>query len=116
MHNFLLYELNNEEVDNLYYIDVHQNRSYFTNFMTAEAVDEMMENEEYKNLLQQEYNQILECRDTLRHNYFKYTEAIGDVETYMPINLYRDIPSQLIKFNIESFDLSDLTPKYIIEQ
>jgi DNA-directed RNA polymerase beta' subunit len=111
-----LYELNNEEVDNLYYIDVHQNRSYFTNFMTDEAVDEMMENEEYKNLLQLEYNQILECRDTLRHNYFKYTEAIGDVETYMPINLYRDIPSQLIKFNIESFDLSDLTPKYIIEQ
>jgi hypothetical protein len=42
-------------------------------------------------------------------------EAIGDINTYIPINLYRVIPSQLIKFNIEPFNLSDLTPRYIIE-
>jgi len=43
-------------------------------------------------------------------------KQLENVGTHIPINLYREIPSQLIKFNIEPHDLSDLTPNYIIEQ
>jgi hypothetical protein len=87
---------------------------YFESFMTPEAIDQMMNDPNYKNILNDEYNEILDMRYELRYNYFKNTEAIGDINTYTPINLYRVIPSQLIKFNIENFMLSDITPQYVI--
>ena len=83
--------------------------------MTPESVEEMMSDPNYKNILNDEYNELLEMRQTLRYKYFKNTEAIGDINTYIPINLYRVIPSQLIKFNIENYHLSDLTPQYVIQ-
>jgi DNA-directed RNA polymerase II subunit RPB1 len=111
-----LYELNNKQLDNKYKFDELENIEYFENFMTKEAVDKMMENKDYIGLVNLEYEEIVEYRNILRNKYFKYTEAIGDVGTYIPINLYREISSQLLKFNIENYDLSDLTPNYIIEQ
>jgi len=108
-----LVEFDNKKMDEVY---KHESvdASYFENFMTASAVKEMMEDPSYKNLLNDEYEEILQNRKELRYNYFNNTEAIGDINTYIPINLYRVIPSQLIKFNIQSFDLSDLTPQYVI--
>ena len=111
-----LFELNNEELMKKYKFEQLDSGKYFENYMTHEAVEKMMEDDDYIGLLNHEYSQIIEYRSQLRNNYFKYTEAIGDVGTHIPINLYREIPSQLIKFNIEPHDLSDLTPNYIIEQ
>jgi len=109
-----LIEFDNKKMDEVYKHESVDDSSYFENFMTASAVKEMMEDPSYKNLLNDEYEEILQNRKELRYNYFNNTEAIGDINTYIPINLYRVIPSQLIKFNIQSFDLSDLTPKYVI--
>ena len=109
-----LIEFDNKKMDEVYKHESVDNSSYFENFMTASAVKEMMEDPSYKNLLNDEYEEILQNRKELRYNYFNNTEAIGDINTYIPINLYRVIPSQLIKFNIQSFDLSDLTPQYVI--
>ena len=109
-----LVEFDNKKMDEVYKHESVDDSSYFENFMTASAVKEMMEDPNYKNLLNDEYEEIMQYRKDLRYNYFNNTEAIGDINTYIPINLYRVIPSQLIKFNIQSFDLSDLTPQYVI--
>jgi DNA-directed RNA polymerase beta' subunit len=109
-----LVEFDNKKMDEVYKHENIDDSSYFENFMTKSAVKEMMEDPNYKNLLNDEYDEILQYRKDLRYKYFNNTEAIGDINTYIPINLYRVIPSQLIKFNIQSFDLSDLTPQYVI--
>ena len=109
-----LIEYDNKKMEDVYKFDTLDDPSYFENFMTPSAVKEMMEDMNYRNILNDEYNEMMQLRDDLRYKYFNNVEAIGDVNTYIPINLFRIIPSQLIKFNIQSFQLSDLTPEYII--
>ena len=109
-----LIEFDNKKMEEVYKHESFDS-SYFENFMLESTVKEMMEDQNYKSLLNDEYEEILQYRQDLRYNYFKNTEAIGDINTYIPINLYRVIPSQLIKFNVQSFDLSDLTPQYVIQ-
>ena len=111
-----LYELNNEDIEKKYKFENTEDKNYFENFMTPEAIDKMMENSNYIALINNEYNDIINYRLILRTNYFENVEAIGDIHTHMPINLYRVISSQLIKFNISNSDLSDLTPYYIISE
>jgi DNA-directed RNA polymerase beta' subunit len=109
-----LVEFDNKKMEEVYKHESVDDLSYFENFMTKKAIDKMIEDPNYKNILNDEYEEIMQYRKDLRYNYFNNTEAIGDINTYIPINLYRVIPSQLIKFNIQSFDLSDLTPQYVI--
>jgi hypothetical protein len=109
-----LVEYDNFKMNEQYKFDSLDDTTYFENFMTPNAVREMMEDPSYKTLLNDELEEIFKMRQDMRYNYFKNVEAIGDINTYIPINLYRVIPSQLIKFNVQSFDLSDLTPQYII--
>jgi DNA-directed RNA polymerase beta' subunit len=110
-----LIEYDNKKMEDVYKFESYDDVLYFETFMTPEAVKEMMQDELYKDIMKTEYEQMLEYRNDLRYNYFSNTEAIGDINTYIPINLHRVIPSQLIKFNVESFHLSDLTPKHIID-
>ena len=110
-----LIEYDNKKMENIYKFDNVDDLFYFENFMTPEAVKTMMEDINYKNVLNDEYNEMIKLRHDLRYKYFNNVEAIGDVKTYIPINLYRVIPSQLIKFNIQPFQLSDITPQYIIQ-
>lgn len=109
-----IFEYDNKKMEEQYKFDSFD-QSYFETFMTPEAIKEMMIDDSYKSLLNDEYEQIFNMRNELRYNFFDKVQAIGDVSTYIPINLYRVIPSQLIKFNIQPFNLTDLTPKYIIE-
>jgi len=73
-----LFELNNEELKNKYKFEELENANYFENYMTHEAVEKMMEDDNYICLLNQEYTQIIEYRNQLRNVYFKFTEAIGE--------------------------------------
>jgi len=110
-----IFEFDNKKMEENYKFESLDDVSYFENFMTPEAIKEMIDDGTYKNILNDEYEEMMQYREDLRHNYFSNTEAIGDIKTYIPINLYRVIPDQLIKFNIEPFHLSDLTPKFITE-
>ena len=110
-----LIEYDNNKMEEQYKFDSVDDVSYFETFMTPGAIKEMMQDDNYKNLLNDEYEEMLQYRRDLRYRFFNNTEAIGDVNTYIPINLYRVIPSQLIKYNIEKFHLTDLTPKFIID-
>jgi DNA-directed RNA polymerase II subunit RPB1 len=110
-----LIEYDNTKIEEQYKFDTLDDKEYFETFMKPETINEMMENSNYKLLLDDEFNEILEMRNELRYNYFRNVEAIGDINTYIPINLFRVIASQLIKFNVKPFDLTDLTPEYIIK-
>ena len=111
-----LYELNNIDIEKKYKFENFEDRSYFENFMNSDAIEKMMETNDYISLLNSEYDEIYKYREQLRNVYFKNVEVIGDIHTHMPINLYRVITSQLIKFNVNNYDLSDLTPNYIISE
>ena len=110
-----LIEKTNDQIEKMYKFDSLEDMEYFKNFMTEEAIKEMVDDSNYQGKINLEYKEIVDNRYILRNNYFKNTEAIGDIQTYIPINLFREIPSQLVKFNINNYDLSDLTPAYIIE-
>ena len=110
-----LIEYDNAKIENVYKFDNYE-RTYFETFMTKEAIDEMMKDSNYKRVLDMEFETLYKMRDDLRNVYYSGVEAIGDVNTYIPINLFRVIPSQLMKFNVQSFDLSNMTPQYIIKK
>ena len=109
-----LIEYDNKKMEELYKFESMDDRNYFENFMTPEAINEMMEDPSYIELLKDEFNEVLNNRDKLRYDYFSNIEVIGDINTYIPVNLYRIIPSQRYKFNIEDYTLSNITPQYII--
>ena len=110
-----LIEYDNHKMEDVYKYDSLDDVSYFEGFMKPETIKEMMNDSEYMDMLKYEYDEIYKYREDLRYNFFANTEAIGDINTYIPINLFRVISSQLIKFNVQPFDLSNLTPRYVIE-
>jgi DNA-directed RNA polymerase II subunit RPB1 len=110
-----LIEFNNKKMLDVYQFD-NFSRAYFEMFMLKDAVDKMMADENFKTILEDEFKLMMENRDILRNNYFYNTEVIGDIHTFIPFNLYRIIPSIRIKFNIEDFHLSDITPQYVIDR
>ena len=113
-----LIEYSDKKLEEIYKFDVlgGEDDNYFGGFMTPEALSEMKMDNGYKTLLEDEYQLIRGYRDILRNNYFRNTEAIGDISTFIPFNLYRTLPAIQIRFNIESFHLSDLTPQYVIDK
>jgi DNA-directed RNA polymerase beta' subunit len=111
-----LYEYDNARMEKTYKFNYVDDKDYFETFMKPETVVEMMVNESYKTIMNREYDEMMQLRDDLRYRFFKNTEAIGDISTYVPINLHRVLQSQLIKFNIENYHLSDLTPEYVIQE
>jgi DNA-directed RNA polymerase II subunit RPB1 len=110
-----LIEFNNKKMLDVYQFD-NFNRNYFEMFMGKDAVDKMMADENYKTILEDEFKLMMDYRDVLRNKYFFNTEVIGDINTFIPFNLYRIIPSIRIKFNIEDFHISDITPQYVIDR
>ena len=110
-----LIEYDNATLESVYKFDSLDDASYFETFMTPGAVNIMMDDPNYKNILNDEYAEILMMRNDLRYKYFNNVEAIGDINTYVPINLFRVIPSQCTKFNVQPFHFSDITPQYIIQ-
>jgi len=84
--------------------------------MTKSAVDEMLSNPKYMEILQNEYNELNKNRDLMRNVFFKNVSLISDASCYTPVNLYRMIQSNLVKFNIQHYQLSDLSPLYVIEK
>jgi DNA-directed RNA polymerase beta' subunit len=109
-------EYDNQQMKKYYLYDDLLDKDYFETFMNAEAVEEMMKDAGYVQKLKDEYETMVEYRDMVRHNFFKNVEMIGDIGTYISINPQRLIQSSLVRFGIEKFHVSDLTPQYVIEK
>ena len=108
-----LFEYDDDQMKKMYAYD---EETPWETFMTKGAIEEMMENPRYKEILKAEYQSMLDDRDALRHTYFHEVKNIGDVSCFSPLNLKSVIHSNLHKFNIQTFQLSDISPLYVIEK
>lgn len=86
----------------------------YDTFMTTQAINEMKADNDYLMLLDEEYKLMMHYRYIIRNELFKYVTVIGDVFFYMPINMYRFIESCIAKFKVQKFQLSNITPQYVI--
>lgn len=113
-----MFEYNDAKMADVYQYDQHMmdERSYWETFMTKSAVDEMMENPQYMDILNREYAEVMDMRSMMRNVFFKNVNLISNASCYTPVNLYRMIQSNLVKFNIQPYQLSDISPLYVIEK
>ena len=113
----VLMRFNNEKMRELYQYDDINDDEYLTGFIEEDIVKDILKNKkEIQELVDEEFKTIMKCRDDLRHNHFKNITVLGQATIYLPINLYRLIPIIREDFGINDYDLSDLSPKYVIEE
>jgi DNA-directed RNA polymerase II subunit RPB1 len=112
----ILLEFNNEQMSKFYQFKDMNDRGFWSTFMTEDAIEEMMKDGRFNEILHEEYNELLSYRYELRNKIFKNVEMIGDVYTYLPINPLRMIQSILVKYDIQKFSISDMTPQYVIQK
>ncbi len=113
-----MFEYSDEKMKSTYEFDQNmmEDRTYWETFMTKDAVDELMSNPQYVEILNKEYKEMTQSRDLMRNVFFKNAKLISDASCYTPVNLYRMIQSNLVKFNIQPYQLSDISPLYVIEK
>ncbi len=113
-----MFEYSDEKMKSTYEFEQNmmEDRTYWETFMTKDAVDELMSNPQYVEILNKEYKEMIQSRDLMRNVFFKNAKLISDASCYTPVNLYRMIQSNLVKFNIQPYQLSDISPLYVIEK
>lgn len=113
-----MFEYNDDQMKHHYEYDptMMSERSYWETFMTKQAIEEMMADPQYVDKLNGEYKQMMTDRNALRNVYFKNARLVSGAQCYTPVNLYRLIQSNLVKFNIQPYQLSDLSPIYVMEK
>ena len=113
----VLMGFNNDKMREYYQYNDINDDEYLTGFIEEDVVKDILKNKkEIQELVDKEYEYIISCRDDLRHNHFKHIDVLGQASVYLPVNLYRLIPIIREDFGINDYDLSDLTPKYVIEE
>tara|TARA_B100001123_G_scaffold415707_1_gene516497 strand:+ start:3020 stop:7579 length:4560 start_codon:yes stop_codon:yes gene_type:complete len=101
-------------LEEFYYDLSDKNNEVFVS-MTAATKNAFLKNNKDSNLIDNEYKVLLEGRNNIRHNYFKYMDLM-DSKFNSPIDLFRMINNICLKFKITSANLSDISPLYILEQ
>ena len=105
----------NSTIRKKYKYDDLEDKEYWKVYLQDEVIKEMMNVDNYQDILNEEYNNILKNRDLMRTKYYKHINHVNDAMLYMPVNLFRLIPIIAGKFNIHA-NISDLSPLYIIEK
>lgn len=102
---------NNNEMEKIYQWSVDEiAEAYLTKDAYTTLIKEKKENDI---MLLKEWEQLLKDRDDLRYKHFPY--LIKEVETVLaPVNMKRLIYQMKNQFQINNNDLSDLTPKEVI--
>lgn len=110
-----LIEKNNRQMKDMYHYN-NKDKEYWSAFLTKDAIDELVKIDGYEKQLDAEYDELYGYRNDLRYKYFKNVKNVGDTSTYIPVNLYRLIPTIIDNFNIKKYSLSNITPIYVIEK
>ena len=106
----------NNQMERFYKYDEIDNNEYWEEFMTDEAVNELINTPGYKQLLIDEFNNLFKMRDTIRQKYYSNISFKEDAYCYLPVNLDRLITIVKDKSDINNNCVSDMTPLYIIEK
>ena len=85
----------------------------WSKILSKKAAAETKKNKDLNKMLEEEYEELINMRETLRHKIFKKLDIIGSVKIRAPFQLYRLIRASIKKFG--SGKQCDITPMYIIE-
>jgi DNA-directed RNA polymerase beta' subunit len=108
-----LINMSNSDMETEYILTVD---TLFDNVVTSDAYEKVQkENKEQDKLLEEEWEQIKEDRRVLREEIFSNNKSL-DISVLSPINFKRLIQEISDQFQINENDLSDLTPKDVIEE
>lgn len=109
-----LIEYSNDEMTKKYLI-TEESMTLLKNIMTADSYKEMTSHKDYINHLRDDYNKVLEIRDTARKSYFKNMSVMNAV-VFSPVFFPRTIKNARDMFKNQLSKKSDLTPTYIRAQ
>lgn len=109
-----LVEYDNIQMKERYKFEIENDKDWSTILMNN-AVTELLKDKEYKKKLDKEFDDLMMYRDLLRHRVYKNIDILN-VDTYMPFNLHRFIPAVKFKMNIQEYNVSDISPTYIIDK
>lgn len=84
-------------------------------YMNEDAVKRFKETKDHAKIVADEYLQLKEWRDELRHHYMADMDVMT-TDMYAPVNYYRMIPAAVYKFQGTDVERSDLTPLDIIQK
>jgi len=113
-----LIRYSDDEMADLYAYDYEDadDKSYWLGFMTDEAAEKTIKEDDLHNKLEDELDRIFDGRDMIRNEYCKSCEFVRDANTYVPVNFYRLIAIIKEDFNIKSYSLTDMSPIYVINK
>jgi DNA-directed RNA polymerase beta' subunit len=109
-----LIEYSNEEMAKKYLI-TEESMTLLKNIMTADSYKEMTSQKDYINHLRDDYEFVMEIRDTARKSYFKNMSVMNAV-VFSPVFFPRTIKNARDMFKNQLSKKSDLTPTYIRAQ
>ena len=108
----LIIRHNNLEMKEMFKFD---DDTSFNELMNKETYNDFTKND-YKNILENEFNELMNRRDRIRNECFPNIDVIGGVTMLTPINAMRIVKASLHKFNIDVLTVPDIHPIFIIEK
>ena len=111
--NMIILDKNNEQLQKMYAFNELDMKT-LENLTEKKIWDEIskMSNDE----LNKDYEEIKQYRDTARTKFFFKNNTIMDPTIKIPVNFDNIVSTSIVKFNLQKYHKSDLSPKYIHEQ
>ena len=109
-----LIELDNNEMKKKYYYDLNNKDDKIYLSLTEELKKELQSDKSIQKTIDKEYEDLSNYRTDLRDKYFSNMNTM-DNWFLSPINLFRLIHNIRYGFKISDSQISDLNPKYILE-
>ena len=106
-----LIRYNNIEMEENYKFN---NKIKWSKILSKKAANETKKSKDLQKMLDEEFNELIEMRETLRHQIFKELNIIDSVSIRAPFQLKRLIRASIKKFS--SGKICDISPMYIIEK
>jgi len=111
VQNVELIEYDNIQMQKRYQIDEDFMWEYYLEPETFEIFKKQEEKE--LEICENEFTQIFNDREYLRHTVYPFLEVISDARVYLPIHFNRFMMNMVQKFRLKEFKKSDLLPSMI---
>jgi DNA-directed RNA polymerase beta' subunit len=109
-------QFSDKEMEENYKYDAPEDKTYWNTIILPSTVDILMKEPDYVEMLEAEYQKLIDSRDLLRTKYMKNLDVITNNRCYLPINFFRLLPFIKNKFDLTDNNIPDITPTYIIEE
>jgi DNA-directed RNA polymerase II subunit RPB1 len=111
--NMIILDKNNEQLQKMYAFNELDMKT-LENLTDKKVWDEISKMD--KAQLNEDYEEIKNYRDIARTKFFFKNNTIMDSAIKIPVNFDNIVSTSIVKFNLQKYHKSDLSPKYIREQ